>query len=277
MSQCLLLGTLSLLAVIGGAAQTGAVSLQFEVASVKTSPPMARVTMSGGPGTKDPSLLTWHSVTLRMIIQRAYEIQFYQLSGPEWLDRDRFDIDAKIQEGTTKEQFNMMLQDLLARRFQLAAHRTQKELPVYALKITKNGPNLLEWVPPSAAVESALADRPKITTDKKGEPLFAPGVSGAASTRDGGVVRRIAGWNMEQIASLLMADTGQPVFDETGLKGKYEFSSTIFPMPSRPAVHPRLPMEVFYQPYRLGRTPAPPVWPKRHRRNSASSSNRKRG
>jgi uncharacterized protein (TIGR03435 family) len=53
-----------------------------------------------------------------------------------------FDVVANIPAGATREQANLMLQNLLADRFQLKVHRVTRELPVFALVIGRNGPKL---------------------------------------------------------------------------------------------------------------------------------------
>jgi uncharacterized protein (TIGR03435 family) len=98
--------------------------------------------MSGGPGTKDPGRITYNGVTLKMLLKRAYDISPDQISGPDWLDSERYDIVAKVPPGTTPEQFRLMLQNLLAERFELRQHRETKTLPVYLLTVANNGPKL---------------------------------------------------------------------------------------------------------------------------------------
>ena len=65
-----------------------------------------------------------------------------QISGPDWLATERYDSTAKVPPGTTVEQLRLMLQRLLAERFQVRLHRETKTLPVYYLTVAKNGPKL---------------------------------------------------------------------------------------------------------------------------------------
>src|SRR5437867_4153575 len=80
--------------------QTGAPEprLEFEVASVKPAPPpagnMIRIGMGGGPGTPDPGRINWEFVNLRQVLTRAYGVKTYQITGPAWLDSERFNITA---------------------------------------------------------------------------------------------------------------------------------------------------------------------------------------
>ncbi len=77
----------------------------------------------------------------------AYGVKTYQISGPAWLDTERFDIVAKVPQGATKDDVKLMLQNLLADRFKLTLHREKKDMPMYALLVAKNGPKLKESPP----------------------------------------------------------------------------------------------------------------------------------
>jgi len=73
------------------------------------------------------------------ILQASYGIRSYQITGPAWLHDARFDISAKIPEGATREQFKLMLQNLLEDRFKLAIHREKKEMAIYELVVASGG------------------------------------------------------------------------------------------------------------------------------------------
>jgi uncharacterized protein (TIGR03435 family) len=230
--------------------QSAAESPSFEVASVKPaepqSPGMIRVRMSGGPGTPDPGQLTYTNVSLKNILMNAYAVKGYQLSGPKWLDSERFDIVAKIPMGATKEQFRLMLQNLLAERFKLTLHHETKELPMYALVVGKGGPKMKESVdddvtassgappppPPPSGSDGAgpVMGRVKIGAD--GVPQLPPGMG-----KNGMMVmmmngRMILTANRQPISSLtemLGNQLGRPVVDATELKAKYDFSLDFAP------------------------------------------------
>jgi uncharacterized protein (TIGR03435 family) len=123
----------------------------FEVASVKLagdeeSRSMAFKTVDemkmrfhGGPGTPTPERVDFRGVTLRMLIRRAYELVPEQVVGPEWLDKQRYSIAAKLPPHATLDQSRLMLQDLLDERFELHFHRENRTLPVYHLLVSKGG------------------------------------------------------------------------------------------------------------------------------------------
>src|SRR5579863_9024618 len=137
----------ALILACGAQAQTH--KLEFEVASIHVAPPPdgrgMRVRNTGGPGTPDPTRLECENVTILGLIGRAYDIRDYQIaySGEAW-SLPRYNISAKIPEGATKEEFRVMLQNLLADRFQLKFHRDTQQKPVYKLVVGKNGAKLKE-------------------------------------------------------------------------------------------------------------------------------------
>src|ERR1700730_15250446 len=92
----------------------------FEVASVKPAAPQTgnRIMMGrrGGPGTPDPGQVTYTNASMKMLLTDAYGVKGYQISGPGWIDSEHFDISAKIAPGATKEDFQLMVQNLLAER-----------------------------------------------------------------------------------------------------------------------------------------------------------------
>src|SRR5579872_4136200 len=103
----------------------------FDAASVKPAEPPkpdahGRILMSGpsgGPGTKDPGRIRYPFMSLKNLLMNAFDVKGFQIVGPAWLDMERFDITATMPPQTTKEQFRVMLQNLLAERFKMQFHR----------------------------------------------------------------------------------------------------------------------------------------------------------
>jgi uncharacterized protein (TIGR03435 family) len=87
--------------------------------------------MSGGPGTKNPERWSAENWSLNVFAELAYDLRSYQLSGPEWIRPQRYNITAKLPAGATKEQFRAMLQNLLAERFNMQVHHDTKEMPLF--------------------------------------------------------------------------------------------------------------------------------------------------
>jgi uncharacterized protein (TIGR03435 family) len=230
----------------GAFGQDAAESPKFEVASVKPAEPqpegMMRVRMSGGPGTPDPGQLTYTNVSLKNVLINAYDVNDYQISGPNRLDGERFDIVAKIPQGTTKEQFRLMLQNLLAERFKLALHHETKELPIYALVVGKGGPKLKVAVeedattpqgaappPPAPGRDEAGPVRLKMDADGMPKPPSGMGRNGVFMMTmygSGGLRTRMVckGQPVSALLATLSSQLGRPVVDATGLKAKYDIT-----------------------------------------------------
>jgi uncharacterized protein (TIGR03435 family) len=114
----------------------------FDVASVKASPRQVGKDDQGQISI-GPAGLSGKSMTLKSLIAEAYQLQPHQVIGrSNWLDSNEYDIEAKADGPTTKEQLLLMLRALLADRFRLSLHRETKELQVYELVTEKNGPKV---------------------------------------------------------------------------------------------------------------------------------------
>ncbi len=163
---------------------------------------------------------------MRNLLMFAYGLEQDQISGPGWLGSEAYDIDATIAPGATKEQFNVMFQNLLAERFGLKVHHETRQFAGYELVIAKNGPKLKETDPATTAWNPADGP-PKAGKDKDGLPELPPGhvLMGTFSTPVG---TRISARG--QPLSALLRSLGrllkEPVNDQTGLTGKYDFNLT---------------------------------------------------
>jgi uncharacterized protein (TIGR03435 family) len=207
-------------------------SLTFEVASVKRTPPPepgARVFYGpprGGPGTSDPGQITWTNAALIGILQIAYDVQIFQVTAPDWMNTERYDIVAKVPAGTTKAQVRVMWQNLLKDRFGVALHHESKEFPVDELTVAKGGSKLKETdLPKDAEPFSPAAGPPKL--DKNGARemngfgsilTIFPGANGATASL------RAKGLPSSEIAIRLAGYRRRPVIDKTGLTGRYDFT-----------------------------------------------------
>jgi uncharacterized protein (TIGR03435 family) len=208
----------------------------------------------GGPGTSDPGQVTFSNLSQQALVAIAYDVQDYQISGPGWLATERYDIVAKIPKGATKEQFRVMLQNLLAERFHLTLHHETKDLPQFALVVAKNGPKLKAAAPPPAADAAAPKDGEgpggpppgpgpgigpppgppppgdggmRMTMGKDGFPKLPPGAGrgGVMMMMMNGRARLIGnGQPISRLADALSRQVGRPVTDKTGLAGNYDFT-----------------------------------------------------
>lgn len=114
----------------------------FEAASIHPS----AQSKQGGEGSNrsridySPKSITARNVTLKDCIQWAYGVPFYQVSGTE--PPSSYDILATAGQSVPVSRLRLMLQDLLAKRFDLKLRHETKMIPVYALSVTKGGPKL---------------------------------------------------------------------------------------------------------------------------------------
>src|SRR6185437_14309279 len=97
----------------------------FDAASVKPATGVPTGLSAGRPAP-DTEHFVERNAPLGFFIRRAYGLEDYQVSGPSVLD-SRFDILASAAPGSTKEQVNLMLQNLLEERFHLRFHYVMKE------------------------------------------------------------------------------------------------------------------------------------------------------
>jgi len=89
--------------------------------------------------TYSPNGLTARNITLKRLVAEAYRLQLSQVSGPSWIDRNEYDIDARTAAAATREQMILMLRSLLAERFDLKQHSELREMRVYDLIVGKSG------------------------------------------------------------------------------------------------------------------------------------------
>ncbi|HEY4362523.1 MAG TPA: TIGR03435 family protein [Bryobacteraceae bacterium] len=213
-------------------------ALTFEVATVKLSnaPPPGLPNSDGGPGTSDPEHYSAYS-TLRTYLIRAFGLADAELlSGPPWLDSEKYAIEARVPAGATREQLQVMLRNLLVERFQLEFHHDTKVLSVYNLVVAKSGPKLKESAPSSAVLPSL----PSIDRDSSGFPVIAAGRAGLISGYGPGGQSK---WTARQQPMSAFAKSlsvppaaGRTVIDQTGLAGKYDFTlSYDVQLPGTPA------------------------------------------
>ncbi len=197
----------------------------FEVASIKPSAEDGRRVMVGiSPGGR----YTATGVSVKFLIQQAYDIRDFQISGgPGWLSSERYDIVAKAETpDLNRDKIRVLLQSLLAERFNLKVHRETKELPIYALVVVKGGHKLHK-----SEIQTDPIGSPPPEASQRGEPGVSahaaggrpsPGPKGARiSFRRGQVDAQMA--PLSELVSLLASQLGRTVVDKTGLEGKYDF------------------------------------------------------
>jgi uncharacterized protein (TIGR03435 family) len=240
MQKCLALG---LLAAVAAVAQGPA----FEVASIRPAAQITPELLTSGKlhvGVKiDAGRVDIGSLSLRDLIVMAYDVKQFQVTGPDWITGQRFDVLAKMPDGTTKEQVPAMLLALLEERFKLKAHRESKEQPVYFLEVAKNGPKFKESPTADPAAPKAPADKADMVIGAGDQQVRinrtggAPGgdQSMSLSTAANGTTKVTVGANgqmhmeMERMTMAKLAQTltpllDRPVVDHTELTGTYSIA-----------------------------------------------------
>ncbi len=196
---------------------TATSSLRFEVASVKPSP----VPPVNHAYTINETRIDLGATSLKYLIQLAYNVEAFQVAGPDWLATTRVDILAKPPAGATKDQIPEMFQALLADRLGLALHREPREQQVYALQPGKGGPKLKDAAPDNqvdVAFMNGRAILSKFDTPE-GDGYWA--VSYEKSNPGGGQSFDGPRITMAEFARMLMPYVEFPVVDMTGLRGPF--------------------------------------------------------
>ncbi|MGA9587857.1 MAG: TIGR03435 family protein [Terracidiphilus sp.] len=182
---------------------------QFEVAAIKPSKPDSQG--QNWHGSADRILIG--NYTLRRLIRSAYGLKTdaQVLGGPDWLDKQAFDISAKIDDaeitkmkamdGPAKQrERNAMLQSLLGERFALKAHLDYRTMPVYELVVAKSGAKLTPTSPATAAKGNNVTTRNgHMTASAISMDVFADDLDYRPETG------------------------GRMVLNRTGLSGEYDF------------------------------------------------------
>jgi uncharacterized protein (TIGR03435 family) len=146
-----------------------------------------------------PTTAGLRNASLSFCIQWAYGVRFYQVSGPDWISRSRYDIVAKTENASGGlEPLKAMMRSLLADRFQLRLHQNIRTIPVYEL---------------------AASRKAKLTTAADNEK---PGMSVVSG---GFVFEHVT---MPDFAERLsdFAAFDRPVLDKTGINGFFDITLT---------------------------------------------------
>lgn len=197
----------------------------FEAATIKPAAPDARGRfISPGPGGG----IKVTNMSLKDMIEFAWGLQPFQVSGgPAWLDSVRYDIVAKPEaradgKGRPSEnELKTMLQALLTDRFQLRVHMETKELPIYALVLSRKdgklGPDLVETKEGSCQKFDPNQPPPR---PQPGAPPAR--ICGNMFIGPGQLM--MFSHPISELTPLLSRMVERKVVDQTGLKGNYDIT-----------------------------------------------------
>jgi len=237
-TSCLLLSVVLAAPTVSVLAQqTEPPPFAFEVVSIRPN-----VSAAAQPGLQllPSGRITWTATTLKSLIGLAYQRYAFDrrevIVGPEWRDRDRFDIIAQANgplrvgpdgfPGPTFQLIAGMIED----RFKVRVHNEQRERPVYALVLASGdgtlGPKLQRSSVDCAAEigDQARGAKPRRLPDGR----FAC-VLGNPPGRFMGT-----GLGMRQFAAGLEQFVERPILDRTGLTGGYDWDVEFRPEFVRP-------------------------------------------
>jgi uncharacterized protein (TIGR03435 family) len=179
---------------------------RFEVASIRLS-----VAERGSGGVRTGNgRLDVSNETLKRCIQGAYGVGPNQIvGGPDWLATDRFDIQAKAEDRAGDKELMLMLQNLLAERFQLVIRREARPGRAFLLESAKNGPKL----------------------EKS---------TGGSSTRNSRGLIVAQGATMAHLAEVIARQMDLPVVDRTGIQGAFDLKLEWNPDNTKPENGPSI-------------------------------------
>jgi uncharacterized protein (TIGR03435 family) len=219
-----------LIAALALACSASAQPPAFEVASIKISEPITPELVKSGRMqigvTIDAHYVRINKFSLFDLALLAYQVKPHQLTGPNWMTNERYDIQAKLPEGASRGQVPAMLQKLLADRFGMSIHRENRDLRVSALVVAKGGHHLK-----TSTVEESAPAAPGGGQLRGGVGVGAGGVLSSIGPRGNSQVTPGPGGNlhieskrmtMPTLANLLNRYSELPVIDMTALEGAYE-------------------------------------------------------
>lgn len=196
---------------------------QFEVATVKQSPPPSGDRIDMNLGNIRNGRLTLENATLGDCLKFAYGLYSdAQLAGPDWIKSKVFlyDVVAKTPAGATREQNLASLQTLLTERLKIVSHHERREISYLALVVGKGGSKM------AVAKEDAAPSGPSLY---------------------GNIVNHHM--TMHSLALLLSRFEKQTVLDMTGLDGAFEVGLQWNPEQAtvdddRPSLYSALPQQL---------------------------------
>jgi bla regulator protein BlaR1 len=235
--------------------------MSFDVASVKPNPtpgrPTSNVTFIGEAYAPTGGLFSATNTPLMNYmrfafkdIKLAYQATPDLAGAPPWVRNVRYDIEARAQGNPTKDQMRLMVQSVLADRFKLAFHYETRQLPVYALVLSKEGKLGPQLKPSDGSCSSTPDDIKAINT----APQLPPPTPSASSASQSSAIpcgvlmpvppsvpgrMRIAGRKvtlayLAEMASAPVTGVDRPVIDRTGISGTFDMSFEFAPRPNGP-------------------------------------------
>jgi uncharacterized protein (TIGR03435 family) len=183
----------------GGQLPAAKPRLAFEVISIKPTAQEAPLRFLPGGQTLRGA------ATLRTIIRLMYDVRESQVEGgPDWTDKDIFEINAKAEHPSSAEELHEMVYNMLADRFKLKYRRETRTGNVLALVVEKPG---------KLKVSETAGDQVDIRPIKPVGPLKFQGTNAS----------------MQDLCGFISRWVDRPVINKTGLDGFYDFTLAFIP------------------------------------------------
>lgn len=183
----------------------------YDVVSIKPYKEEPFATSSWMGSQESPDGFTLHNAPVTSLIAQAYRTEHSRLAGaPDWANKDRYQIEAKMDSEVAdafqklspadqKLARQHMLRILARDYLKLEFHMEVTEVPIYEMVIGKNGPKLKPADPNAPEQGMRVSGSGGVTTwDAKNTALSSM---------------------MGQLSYVM----GRPVYDKTGLTGRYDF------------------------------------------------------
>jgi uncharacterized protein (TIGR03435 family) len=163
--------------------------------------------------------------TVEQMLMVAYGLQKNQIvNAPEWVKTEDFDADGvpDTDGQPSVQQFQVMVRKLLEERFGLKAHKEQREMEVYALRVGKTGPKIA----PSKSDPNALP----------AQDVYGSGV---------GRTLKFNNVSMDDFALMMLYEVQRPMVNQTGVTGRYDFDLKFTKDEQAAATDPNAPPGLF--------------------------------
>jgi uncharacterized protein (TIGR03435 family) len=198
-----------LIAALSCAAQS---KPEFEVATIKPTDAYGPGGCLGGIGFRDSTRIRCPAADLFFLVRYAFSLHEWEFKDERWMHDQRFEVQANIPPGTSKEDFLLMFQNLLIDRFHLTYHRVPGHVQGYDLVVAKGGPKLIrspETRPPGEVTPAV----------PKGFPTPAKRYASSEGHR---TTLRIDDLPASSVADTIAGYLRAPIADRTGLGGEYD-------------------------------------------------------
>jgi uncharacterized protein (TIGR03435 family) len=198
---------------------------EFEVATIRPSGPSPQAGVAAGVRL-DGAQVRCAYLTLKDYIGIAYRTKLYQISGPDWLGAERFDIAATFPPGSSMAQFTEMLKSLIEDRFKLKVHLEKKDFPVYVLEVAKGGLKIQESAPSPEAEDARAPINITGGGNAQGVSINLGRGSSYTFANNKFEAKKIS---MTVLAANLERFVDRPIVDITGQPGNYDLALDVTP------------------------------------------------